>query len=161
MHFLHQQVNVFLIGQRIQAFDNILGHITHRKGGQIQDVFSLLQPHQGQKVADNAVHSVNLTVDVLQKVLIQLFGHAVLQQQGFREHLDGTEGGLQLMGNVGNEFLSRAVETEKIMGHVFDLIHNRRELIFRLETGPAQVLHVDFLIFEVPEPDYDLLQWSH
>ena len=75
---------------------------------------------QGQKVRDDLVLAVDLMVDILEEFPVDGGVHLLLGEEGGREDLHGGHGSLELVGDVGDEFLPGLVQGVHAAQHVVE-----------------------------------------
>ena len=66
--------------------------------------------HKRKKIRNNLILPLDLLCDIRHKFLIKLNRHIFLTDQGIRQYLHGGDGCSQLMGHIGNEFLSGGIQ---------------------------------------------------
>ena len=106
---LKDQLDIPLSGDRTQTFQYHLDQSVDLDLTAGKSCGRFIHSNQCQKIVNYLALAVDLVGNIMHKFLIKLFRRILHSHQGVRKNSDRCDWGLKLVGDIGNEFLSRLV----------------------------------------------------
>ena len=140
---LKHQLDIGFCRDGPQPFQDQLQQIIDVDGLNVQICIFLVHFYQRKQIVDDLIFPVDLRRNVLHKLPVQLHRHLVaLHGEGIRQHLHGCQRRFQLMGHVGNKFLTAVLLLADPADHIVVRIGNGLGL--RVIGNRNDLLHIPF-----------------
>ena len=135
------QTHVLLPGQRPQGVQGVLDHLFHVHQLLLL-LYGVVQPGERQKLVGGALEALGLVADIGDEFPHGGRVHVLVLHDTVRQEADGGQGGLQLMGSVGDEAPALLLRGLQPLGELVELLPQLGDLVPPPVDVPVAVVPV-------------------